>query len=421
MAERVYLDHNATSPLRPQARDAMLAVMRAVGNPSSIHAGGRAARARVEAAREAVAALVGGSNERLVFTSGGTEANALAIWSAVASGEVTRLIVGATEHEAVANTARATKLPIEVWPVDRRGVAVLDWLAERFGRWTADEGRPFVALMLANNETGVIQPLVEAAALVRAAGGWLHVDAVQAAGKIAVDMRTLGADTLALSAHKFGGPQGVGALLYAQGAALRARQHGGGQEQGLRAGTENVAAIAGFGAAADAASRELQSLTSVIPESAQRFSGTQRHGALRLDSGAPLRSGRDDGAKARAGWRDAAAARLSGAGAVVAGEGAPRLPGTLCLASPDFPSALQVMALDLDGVEVSAGAACSSGKVRPSGVLSAMGYGDELAAGALRASGGWSTTERDWARFADAWLAAHARRAASRPRAKEYA
>ena len=385
MAERVYLDHNATSPLRPQARDAMLAAMSAVGNPSSVHAGGRAARARVEAARETVAALVGGSAERLVFTSGGTEANALAIWSAVASGELKRLIVGATEHEAVVNTARATGLPVEVWPVDRRGVAVLDWLAERLGRWAAADGRPFVGLMLANNETGVIQPVAETAALVRAAGGWLHVDAVQAAGKIAIDMAALGADTLALSAHKLGGPQGVGALLHSPTASIAARLYGGGQERGLRAGTENVIGIAGFGAAAQASLSDLAS------------------------------------AHHQAAWRDAAAKRLRDAGVMVAGKDATRLPGTLCVASFDFPSALQVMALDLDGVEVSAGAACSSGKVRPSGVLAAMGYGDDLAAGALRASGGWSTTEQDWTRFADAWLAAHARRAASRPRAKEYA
>ena len=380
MVPRVYLDHNATSPLRPRARDAMIAALQACGNPSSVHASGRAARARVETARMSVAALAGGSAERLVFTGGGTEANALAIGSA-ASGEVKRLILGATEHDAVVNTARATGLPVESWPVDGQGVANLDWLAGRLARREASDGRPFVALMLANNETGVIQPVAEAARLVHAAGGWLHVDAVQAAGKIAVDMAALGADTLALSAHKLGGPQGVGALLYAGNVTLRARQHGGGQERGLRAGTENVAAIAGFGAAAEAAAVEPPATDA---------------------------------------WRDEAAERLKADGAGVAGEGAPRLPGVLCLAARDFPSELQVMALDLDGVEVSAGAACSSGKVRPSGVLSAMGYG-ELALGALRASGGWSTTQQDWRRFADAWLAAHARRTASRPRVKEYA
>jgi cysteine desulfurase len=384
-ASRVYLDHNATSPLRPEARTATFAALEAFGNPSSVHASGRQARDRVETARASVAALAGGSAERLLFTSGGTEANALALWSAAAGGEGGRLILSAVEHEAVTNTARATGLPVEVWPVDRQGAVELDWLARRLERWTAAEGRPVVALMLANNETGVIQPVSDAAALVHAAGGMLHVDAVQAAGKIAVDLAVLGADTLALSAHKLGGPQGAGALLYADGVRLQPRQHGGGQERGLRAGTENVAALVGFGASAEAAVRDVPSVS------------------------------------AQAAWRDKIASRLAEAGAVIAGEGAPRLPGTLCLAAPDFPSSLQVMALDLAGVEVSAGAACSSGKVKPSGVLEAMGYGD-LAAGALRASGGWSTTENDWVRFADAWLEAHARRVRSRgARVKEYA
>ena len=242
MHPRVYLDHNATSPLRPQARDAMLAALEACGNPSSVHASGRAARARVEAARDAVASLAGGAAERLVFTGGGTEANALGIWSAIGACGSKRLIVSATEHDAVAKTARATGLPVESWPVDRQGVADLDGLAERLAGWKGDDGRPFVALMLANNETGVIQPVAEAARLIRAAGGWLHVDGVQAAGRITLDMKALGADTLALSAHKLGGPQGVGALLYAPHVTLRARQHGGGQERGLRAGTEAVAA-----------------------------------------------------------------------------------------------------------------------------------------------------------------------------------
>ncbi len=208
---------------------------------------------------------------------------------------------------------------------------------------------------------------------------------MQAAGKISVDFDALGAHSLALSAHKLGGPQGVGALAYAAGVAVRPSLHGGGQERGLRAGTENVAAAAAFAAAAEAALRDLPH------------------------------------ARAQAAWRDVAAARLKAAGGRIAGDGVARLPGTLCLAVAQFPSALQVMALDLEGVEVSAGAACSSGKVRPSGVLAAMGYGD-LASGALRASGGWNTTEQDWDRFADVWLAVQARRArSSAARMKEYA
>ena len=382
---RTYLDHNATAPLRPEAREAVLGALQAGGNPSSVHASGRAARDRLETARTAVAALAGASPERLVFTSGGTEANALAIASAATSGGCGALLVGATEHDAVVNSARATGLPVEVWPADTNGVAELSWLAERLGRWAPQDGRPFVALMLANNETGVIQPVAEVAALVRAAGGWLHVDAVQAAGKVVVDLAGLGAHTLALSAHKLGGPQGVGALAYAADVCVRPSLHGGGQELGLRAGTENVAGAAGFGAAARASLCEL-----------------------------PHAAG-------QAVWRDRAAERLRAAGVRIAGECAPRLPGTLCLAAGGFPSALQVMALDLEGVEVSAGSACSSGKVRPSGVLAAMGFG-ELAEGALRASGGWNTTEHDWDRFADVWLAVQARRARSGAvRMKEYA
>jgi cysteine desulfurase len=370
----VYLDYNATAPIRPEAAEAVARALAVGGNPSSIHASGRAARGVVEQARAQVARLVGATAETLLFTSGGTEANALAIDSAALGGEVRRLIVGATEHDSVLEAARATGLPVELWPVDARGVADLDWLKARLARWDRADGRPFVALMAANNETGVIQPVAEAAELVQAADGLLHVDAVQAAGKMAVHLCGLGADTLAVSAHKLGGPQGVGAMAYGPRATVRRRQHGGGQERGLRAGTENVGGVAGFGAAAAAVDLKA--------------------------------------AAAQGPWRDAAAERLKReAGVRVAGEGAARLPNTLCIAAEGFASGLQVMSLDLDGVMVSAGAACSSGKVRPSAVLTAMGFGP-LAEGALRASGGWATTEDDWRRFTDAWLQVHARRAA---------
>ncbi|HMP62943.1 MAG TPA: aminotransferase class V-fold PLP-dependent enzyme, partial [Phenylobacterium sp.] len=199
-----------------------------------------------------VAALMGAPASTVVFTSGGTEANALAIESAVATG-ARRLIVSAVEHDAVLETARASGAAVEFWPVDAEGRAELDWLSARLERWDASEGAAFVALMLANNETGVIQPVAEAAEMVRAAGGWLHVDAVQAAGKIGFDSRALGADTLAVSAHKLGGPQGVGALTFGPRARLSRRLHGGGQERGWRAGTENLPGVAGFAAAAAAA------------------------------------------------------------------------------------------------------------------------------------------------------------------------
>jgi cysteine desulfurase len=368
----VYLDYNATAPVRPEAIAAMTRVMGRVGNPSSTHAAGRAARAEMEAAREAVAALVGAPPANLVFTSGGTEASNLAIASAVAAG-AKRLIVSAIEHDCIHATAQASDAAVEIWPVSADGVADLAWLDARLAAWDAADGAPFVALMLANNETGVIQPLAEAAQIVRAAGGWLHVDAVQAAGKIAIDMGALGADTLAVSAHKIGGPQGAGALAFGPRATLFRRQHGGGQERGRRGGTENLPGIAGFGAAASAALRDL-------PHYADQ-----------------------------AAWRDAAIERLRAAAPIkVFGANAPRLANTLCFAAPGGSSETLVMALDLDGVMVSAGSACSSGKVKASPVLAAMGETD-LAGAALRVSGGWASTETDWVRFTEAWLSSHAR------------
>jgi cysteine desulfurase len=369
----VYLDHNATAKVRPEAIAAMTHVLENVGNPSSIHAAGRAARAVMEQARADVAALIAAPASTVVFLSGGTEANALAMESAIAGG-TRRLIVSAIEHDSIRESSAAAGVAVEVLPVDANGVADIAWLKDRLARWDAADGKPFVALMLANNETGVIQPVAEAAEIVRAAEGWLHVDAIQAAGKIPVDSRALGADTLSVSAHKIGGPQGVGALTFGPRATMIRRQHGGGQERGRRGGTENLPGISGFGAAAKAAA-----------------AGLSDQQAL----------------------RDAAAARLQAAGAVVVGEAAPRLPNTLCIAAPGWTSDLQVMGLDLAGVMVSAGSACSSGKVKASPVLTAMGL-DDLAACAIRVSGGWDTTEQDWNRFAEAWLEAHARHAARR-------
>jgi len=371
-----YLDYNATAPVRPEAAEAVACALGIGGNPSSVHASGRLARAAVEKARGEVAALVGVKPGSITFTSGGTEANALALQSAVAAG-TRRLIVGATEHPSLVEGASATGVRTELWPVDANGVADLAWLRERLASWKTEDGRALVAVSLANNETGVIQPVAEIAALVHDAAGWLHVDAVQAAGKIAVDFSALGADTMALSAHKLGGPQGVGALVAGTRATVARPQFGGGQESGRRAGTENVPGIAGFGAAATAAVRDLPKVAG------------------------------------QATWRDALAEQVKAAGAVVLGEGAMRLPQTLCFAAPRFGSELQVMNMDLAGVMVSAGSACSSGKVKASPVVEAMGHKD-LAPYALRVSGGWASTEDDWRRCGDAWLEAHARTLARR-------
>lgn len=372
----VYLDHNATAPIRPEALTALTAALAAGGNPSSVHAAGRAARARVEQARSQVATLIGAPASTVVFTSGGTEANALAVDSAVAGG-CRRLLISAIEHDAVLETAKASGAVVELLPVNGDGRLDLETLAARLAAWDAADGSPFVALMLANNETGVIQPVAEAAVLVREAGGWLHVDAVQAAGRIAIDSRALGADTLAISSHKLGGPGGAGALTFGPRAKLVRRLHGGGQERGRRAGTENVAGLAGFGAAAEAALRDLEA------------------------------------AAAQAEWRDAAETALIAAGAVAIGRQAPRLPNTLCIAAPGFPAELQVMTLDLAGIMVSAGSACSSGKVKASHVLTAMGL-DELAGAAIRVSGGWSTGAQDWKHMVEAWNTAYDRHAARR-------
>ncbi|MEJ0015669.1 MAG: aminotransferase class V-fold PLP-dependent enzyme [Acetobacteraceae bacterium] len=348
----VYLDANATEPLRPEARAAMLAALEVTGNPSSVHAAGRAARCILEDAREALAARFGAAPANLVFTSGGTEADALAIH---ALGAGRRVIVGATEHAAVFAAAPGAA----TLPVDCDGVADLAWLAA----WLADGPAALVCLMAANNETGTLQPIAEAAALCRRHGAWLHVDAVQAAGRSHVSLAALGAHSVAISSHKLGGPPGAGALLLAPGAAAIAPLiAGGGQERGRRGGTPALPAIAGFAAAARAAT----------------------------------------GAPHLAALRDAAEAAAAGAGALVCGGGTTRLDNTTCLALPGIRADAQVIALDLDGVAVSAGAACSSGRMAASHVLAAMGLGP-LASEAIRVSLPWNATEADVAAFAAAY------------------
>lgn len=376
----VYLDYNASGLVRPEVREAIAEALADGGNPNAVHAAGRRARARVENARARVAELVGADPTAIVFSSGGTESNAQAVASALAAG-CERVIVSATEHPCVAEAAAVTGALVEVLPVDGEGVVDLAWLADALKR----PGRPLVAIHHANNESGVIQPIAEAAQWIRAAGGWLHVDAIQSAGKIPVDVRELDADSLTLSAHKLGGPQGVGCLVLKAGREAVKILHGAGQERGLRAGTENTPGIAGFGVAADCAARDL-------PD-----------------------------ALAHASWRDAAEAKVRAAGATIVGAGAPRLPNTLFMAVEGWDSPQQLITLDLAGIMISAGSACSSGKTRPSKTMLAMGL-EPLATGAVRVSGGWGTTEQDWIRFADAWVAAWQKHSARlRERAKEVA
>ncbi len=359
----IYLDATASEPLRPEARAAMLAAADAVGNPSSVHAAGRAARRLLEDARESLAASFGAPPANLVFTTGGTEADALAIH---ALGAGRRIIVSAVEHDAV----RSAAPDAAVLPVNHDGVADLDALARLL------PGPPaLLCLMLANNETGVIQPVADAAALCRRHGALLHVDAVQAAGRIPVSLASLGAHSLALSSHKLGGPPGTGALLLApEVSAVAPLIAGGGQERGRRGGTPALPAIAGFAAAALSSWPGLAGPPTSLCQAGEGL--------------APL--------------RDAAERTAVTAGAIVCGSGTNRLANTTCLALPGVRADAQVIALDLDGIAVSAGAACSSGKVSRSHVLDAMGLGP-LAGQAIRVSLPWNATIADIDAFAIAY------------------
>ena len=369
MSDRVYLDWNATTPLRPEARAAMEAAWDLSGNPSSVHAEGRHARRLVEEARTALAGAVGALARNVVFTSGGTEANALALTPGLRRGSgtpVERLLVSAVEHASVLAGGRFRPEAIRSVGVTRSGVLDIDRL-----RAALEDGAPaLVSVMLANNETGALQPVAEASEIVHAAGGVLHVDAIQALGKIPVDIQALGADLLTVSAHKIGGPKGVGAVILAEGlAGLEPLLRGGGQEMGRRAGTENVAGIAGFGAAVRASMGVLDS------------------DAARLED---FRNSLERGLKQQE-------------GVIVFSEDAKRLPNTTLFTVPGLKAETAVIGFDLAGIAVSSGSACSSGKVQPSHVLEAMGFGPDIAQGAVRLSLGWSTSSADIDRCLEAW------------------
>jgi cysteine desulfurase len=360
-----YLDWNATAPLRPQAVAAIAEALARCGNPSSVHRWGRKARRNIESARTAVAALAGASPEAVVFVSGGTEANHLALQGAGRQ----RVLVSAVEHSSVLHAVAA----VERIPVDRDGIVRLEALADLLA---ADPRPALVSVMLANNETGVIQPVAGIAALAHAHGALFHCDAVQAAGKIPLDAAVFGADLVTLSAHKLGGAPGIGALIATAEVDLTPLLCGGGQERGRRSGTENLPGIAGFAAAAEAAAAEIAVY---------------------------------DGVRA---LRDALEAEVAAIApeAVVLGAAAPRLPNTAAIAMPGTAAETQVIALDLDGVMVSAGAACSSGKVGPSHVLKAMAVAPDLAGSTIRVSLGWSSTEADVSHLLQSWTALYRRR-----------
>ncbi|MGU9981876.1 cysteine desulfurase family protein [Phreatobacter sp. HK31-P] len=380
---RVYLDHNATTPLRPEARAAVLAALDFAGNASAVHREGRQARRIVEEARSAVARLVGADARCVTFTSGGSEAAATLLSPGFvgrggARGPFTRLIVSAIEHSCVLAGGRFAPEAVAVCPVDGEGRIDLHRLAALLGE---DHGPALVAVMAANNETGVIQPLTEVAALCRAHGAGFVVDAVQALGKLPLDMAALDCDALFLSGHKIGAPQGVGAIITAsEGVTFPPLVRGGGQEGRRRAGTENLGGIAGFGAAAAA------------------VSGTMAAEIKRL---AALRD-----------WLEGEIITISTASRVI-GLPAERLANTSLTVHPGFEGETLVIALDLAGVAVSTGSACSSGKIAPSHVLAAMGVAGNAARSALRVSLGWTTTRDDVEQFLAAF-AAHAKTIAAR-------
>ncbi|WFU10667.1 cysteine desulfurase family protein [Rhizobium sp. CB3090] len=364
-ATRLYLDWNATAPLHPAARDAMLRALDLYGNPNSVHGEGRATRAAIEAARRQVASLTGAEPAHVVFTSGATEAANMVLTPEFRMGRtplaISHLYISAIEHPALREGGRFPKEKISEIPVTSDGVVDLTALDAMLSAHDKANGLPMVAIMLANNETGILQPVYEAAKIVQAFGGVFIVDAVQAAGRVPIDINEIGADFLIVSSHKIGGPKGGGALI-SRGEVLMPKPliHGGGQEKGHRSGTENALAIIGFGAAAAAAIAEFDSRNAAV---------------------AKLRDRLEEGM------------RLAAPDVIIHGEGGPRVPNTSFFTLPGLKSETGQIAFDLEGVAISAGSACSSGKVGESHVLMAMGCDPKL--GALRISLGFATNEED--------------------------
>ena len=365
---RIYFDYNASAPLSEAAREAVVAALNVTGNPSSVHQEGRAARALIESARRDVAALCGAKSDHVFFTSGATEAANTLLTPVYKMGRselrLSHLYVSATEHPCMLSGGRFAAESMTVLPVDHQGIVDLDVLEQALKAHDKSKGLPLVAVQWANNETGVIQPVEKIGALVKAAGGFFIVDAVQAAGRIALDIAAASADYLILSSHKIGGPKGIGAVVAISDLVMpSALVRGGGQEKGHRAGTEALPLIAGFGAAAREA-LAAQSEGTNLPRWSDEIRTVIEHGVRKL------------------------------AGDVlVHGDAVPRLPNTSFISLPGMKAETMQIAFDLGGIALSAGSACSSGKVGASHVLAAMGYEDEC--GALRVSTEKSATMQD--------------------------
>ncbi|NBX04417.1 MAG: cysteine desulfurase [Alphaproteobacteria bacterium] len=365
---RTYLDYNATAPVFPEVVQKMAEILSAPHNASSVHSFGREAKRVLEAARKTIADSISAWPNEVIFCGSGTESNITALRGF--SGR--RVLVSAVEHSSVLKPSPAGRgLGEGIIPVDKNGIVDLAALEKILGSphpgpLPAGEG-VLVSIMLANNETGVIQPIAEVAKICKAHSAILHCDAVQALGKIPVDFGALGADLLTLSAHKCGGPVGAAALVVRRDLPFTPLFTGGGQESGRRAGTENIAAIAGFAKAAE---------------------------LIDLEKMAALR-----------GWLDAMEAELESYGATVFGKPPPRLPNTSCISMPNVGNEVQLMDFDLAGFAVSAGSACSSGRIEVSHVLTAMGVPKDIAGTAIRVSGGWGTTQKDVEQFTEQWIA----------------
>ncbi|NVJ70509.1 MAG: cysteine desulfurase [Alphaproteobacteria bacterium] len=362
MKSAIYLDYNATSPIRDEVIEAVTAAMQAVGNPSSVHSAGRDARARVEEARAQLAAFVNARPRDVVFTSGGTEASNTVIRGCGAK----TILLSAIEHECGFAAAKEAGVPVEVIPVDANGSVRLDALETLL---TKAEKPALVSIMYANNEMGILQDLKAVVKVAKAHDALVHTDAVQAAGRVPLDFKELGVDYMTLSAHKIGGPQGVGAVVLGPTVPLKALVSGGGQELSRRSGTENVAGITGYGVAAMEAMVALGDMNHIA--------------ALRDKLEADIRAHAND--------------------VIIVGSKGDRVANTSCLIMPGVKGETQVMHFDLNRICISSGSACSSGKVKVSHVLTAMGFAPEEAECSIRVSLGYRTTEEDIDRFVDAW------------------